>query len=71
MRFIDVLESCLGTKAQKVLRPMQPGNVISTHADVGALQRETGFCPGTPLEVGIGRMVDWYRSYYGHADSPP
>ena len=69
MRFIDVLESCLGTKAQKVLRPIQPGDVIATHADVGDLERDTGYRPCTPLEVGIGRMVDWYRAYYGPGDS--
>ena len=65
MRFIDVLESSLGTRAQRALRPIQPGDVIATHADVGDLERDTGYRPVTPLEIGVARMVDWYRSYYG------
>lgn len=48
---------------------MQAGDVQATYADVEALAEVTGFAPSTPLEVGIGRFVDWYRDYYGVA--PP
>lgn len=62
--FIDTLEKALGKKAIRELLPMQPGDVESTWADVDDLARVTGFTPATPLAVGIGRFVDWYREYY-------
>ncbi len=65
MRFIEILEECLGKKAQKNFLPMQAGDVPATYADVDDLIRDTGFAPDTPIEVGITRFVDWYRSYYG------
>jgi len=65
MRFIAAIEQALGRKAKKNLLPMQPGDVPATCADVDDLQRDVGFCPDTPIEEGIGRFVDWYRSYYG------
>jgi UDP-glucuronate 4-epimerase len=65
LRFIAVLEECLARKAEKVLLPMQPGDVPETFADVDDLTRDTGFAPATPIEVGIARFAEWYRSYYG------
>lgn len=62
--FIEVLESALGRKAHKEFLPMQPGDVPATFADVEALARDVGYRPSTPIEVGIQRFVDWYRSYY-------
>lgn len=64
-KFIDVLEQCLGRKAERRLLPMQPGDVPATYADVDALVRDVGFRPATPIEEGIRRFTDWYRSYYG------
>ena len=65
MRMIEILEEKLGRKADKNLLPMQPGDVPSTYADVADLVRDVDFKPSTPLDVGIGRFVDWYRGYYG------
>jgi len=65
LRFIEVIEAALGKSAQKVLLPMQPGDVPITYADVDDLMRDVGFQPSTPIEVGIQRFVDWYRQYYG------
>ncbi len=64
MRCIEVLESCLGKKAEVEFMPMQPGDVAATFADTTALHDAVGFHPDTPLEVGLARFVDWYRSYY-------
>jgi UDP-glucuronate 4-epimerase len=64
MRFIEVLEECLGVKAVKNLLPIQPGDVPATYADVDDLSRDVGFKPSTPIEEGINRFVSWYRSYY-------
>ncbi|MBD9468330.1 NAD-dependent epimerase [Pseudoxanthomonas sp. PXM01] len=64
LRYIEVLEDCLGRKAEKRLLPMQPGDVPDTEADVEALRRDTGYSPSTPIETGIRRFVDWYRDYY-------
>jgi len=64
LRFIEVLENCLGLKAIKNLLPMQPGDVPATCADVDDLARDVGFRPATPIETGVARFVEWYRSYY-------
>ena len=64
LRFVEVLESCLGISAKKNLLPMQPGDVFSTYADVEDLAQDTGFRPSTSIETGIQRFVEWYRSFY-------
>jgi UDP-glucuronate 4-epimerase len=64
-RFIEVLEECLGKKAEKNLLPMQPGEVLVTYADVADLAGAVGFRPDTSIEEGIARFVEWYREYYG------
>lgn len=63
--FIATIERAVGRKAVRNELPMQPGDVLATYADVSDLQEAVGFAPSTPLEVGIGRFVEWYRSYYG------
>lgn len=64
MRYIGVLEDCLGKKAVLEMLPMQPGDVPATYADTTALENDVGFRPDTPVEVGIARFVQWYRAYY-------
>lgn len=64
LRYIEVLEQCLGKKAQMNLLPLQPGDVPDTYADVEALVTDVGYRPDTPLEQGVANFVDWYRSYY-------
>ena len=64
-RYIEVLETCLGRKAKRNLLPLQPGDVPDTLADVGALARDFGYRPDTPVEVGVRRFVDWYKAFYG------
>ncbi len=64
MRYIHVLEDCLGKKAIMEMLPMQPGDVPATYADVSALGNDVGFRPDTPVEVGIARFVEWYKQYY-------
>jgi len=65
MHFIEVLENCLGRKAQKEFLPMQNGDVPATYADVADLVRDVGFKPSTTIEEGLRKFVDWYRQYYG------
>jgi UDP-glucuronate 4-epimerase len=64
IRYIEVLEDCLGKKAIKNMLPLQPGDVPDTFADVDDLVRDVGYKPATPVEVGIRRFVDWYLEYY-------
>ena len=64
MHFIEALEAALGKKASKNMLPMQPGDVPETYADIDDLEKDTGFKPNTPIEVGISRFIEWYRSYY-------
>ncbi|MBD2840075.1 NAD-dependent epimerase [Pseudomonas sp. JM0905a] len=63
--FVGCIESATGVEAIKQMKPMQPGDVPQTWADVSSLARRTGFRPGTPLREGVGRFVDWYRTFYG------
>jgi UDP-glucuronate 4-epimerase len=65
LRYIELIETCVGVKAEKNLLPMQPGDVAETYADVDALMRDVGYKPGTRIEDGVARFVDWYREYYG------
>ena len=64
LRFIRVIEECTGHKAQMNLRPAQPGDVLTTYADVSDLTRDTGFQPSTTIEAGLQQFVTWYRDYY-------
>jgi UDP-glucuronate 4-epimerase len=64
LRFIEVLEQCLGREAQKNFLPLQPGDVPDTCADVEALVRNVGYRPGTQIEEGVSRFVEWYLGYY-------
>ncbi len=64
MSFIEAIESALGRKAQKNLMPLQDGDVPATFADVSALEQWTGFRPATTVDQGVGRFVDWYRTYF-------
>lgn len=65
MDMIAALEGCLGREAEKNMLPMQPGDVPATYADASDLMRAVDYRPDTPIEVGIQRFVDWYRTYYG------
>ncbi len=64
MRYIEVLEECLGKKAQMNMLPLQPGDVPATYANVDTLVHDVGYKPNTNVEVGIARFIEWYREYY-------
>ena len=64
MRYIEVLEDCLGKKAEKNLLPLQPGDVPDTYADVTDLVKAVDYKPATTVEDGVAAFVDWYREYY-------
>jgi len=63
--YIDVLEGCLGRKAEMVMLPLQPGDVPDTYADASELSAATGYRPATSVQVGVSKFVDWYLDYYG------
>ncbi|NLC71851.1 MAG: NAD-dependent epimerase [Desulfuromonadaceae bacterium] len=65
MDLIGSLEKNLGRTADKIMLPLQPGDVPATYADVDDLIRDIGFKPATPIDTGIARFVDWYRAYFG------
>ena len=62
--FITTIEQAMGVAAIRDYKPMQPGDVVATYADVSALHEWTGLRPGTSLQSGIARFVDWYRGYF-------
>jgi len=63
--FIGCIEDTLGKKAEKRLLPLQDGDVPETYANTDALNDWVGFVPGTTIQTGIARFVEWYRGYYG------
>lgn len=64
MDFIHTLENLIGKKATIEFLPMQPGDVKETYADITDLQKAAGFSPATPLEIGLGHFVNWYKKYH-------
>jgi UDP-glucuronate 4-epimerase len=62
--FIATIETLMGKKAQKNFLPMQPGDVITTYANIEELMTDIGFAPATPIAQGLANFVHWYQSYY-------
>ncbi|MBQ3389064.1 MAG: GDP-mannose 4,6-dehydratase [Thermoguttaceae bacterium] len=60
--FVEVLEEKIGRKAQIEYLPLQPGDVMRTCADITAIQNDFGFVPQTPIEVGLEKFIDWFKS---------
>jgi len=67
LRYIEVLEECLGRKAERIMKPLQLGDVPDTFANVDELIADVGYKPDTPVEVGVRNFVDWFKGYYGHS----
>jgi len=65
LRYIEVLEQCLGRKATMEMLPLQAGDVPDTEADMSALAAAVGYSPKVPVEEGVANFVRWYRDYYG------
>jgi UDP-glucuronate 4-epimerase len=65
MEFIAAIESACGREAEKIMLPMQPGDVPATWADTALIEELTGYAPKVPVAEGVQRFVDWYREYYG------
>jgi len=64
LEFIGALERALGRRARKRFLPLQPGDLVATHADVEDFWEFTGFRPATPIEKGLAKFAEWYRQYY-------
>jgi UDP-glucuronate 4-epimerase len=62
--FITVIEQSLGKKAQIDFRPMQPGDVKETFADISETTRLTGYQPATSITDGLPKFIEWYKGYY-------
>ena len=64
LRYIEVLEDCLGSKANMEMLPLQAGDVPDTEADVSELIRAVDYRPKVSVEEGVRNFVEWYRGYY-------
>ncbi len=64
LRYIEVLEQCLGRKANMQMLPLQAGDVPDTEADVSDLIAATGYRPTVAVEQGVANFVGWYQAYY-------
>ena len=65
LRYIEVLEECLGRRATLQLLPLQAGDVPATEADCSDLARDMDYAPRTTVEEGVAKFVEWYCRYYG------
>jgi len=66
LRYIEVLEDCLGRKAERIMKPLQLGDVPDTFANVDELIADVGYKPDTPIETGVRNFVDWFVRYYNY-----
>lgn len=66
MDYIGAIEDALGIEAEKIMDPMQPGDVKETFADIEASRRDLGFEPSTSIQEGIPKFVEWYRRFHGN-----
>lgn len=64
MRYIEIIEECVGKKAEMNMLPLQPGDVPATYADVDALIKDVDYKPSTSIEQGVANFVEWYRDFY-------
>jgi UDP-glucuronate 4-epimerase len=64
MEYISAIETHLGKTAEKIFLPMQPGDVPRTEADVSDLIEDMGYKPETPVEIGIGKFLKWYQTFF-------
>jgi UDP-glucuronate 4-epimerase len=64
--YVETLERHIGKKAITELAPLQPGDVVTTYADVEDLEKDIGYRPSTSIDEGVGKFIDWYRDYYRH-----
>lgn len=64
LKFLSILETLVDRKAERILAPMQPGDVKETYADITAIERDLGFVPRTSLEEGLAQFVVWFRAFY-------
>lgn len=63
MDFIAEIENNLGRKAEKIMMPMQPGDVSRTWADTTKLETEIGYKPKVTLHEGIKNFIEWFKDY--------
>jgi UDP-glucuronate 4-epimerase len=68
--FIEIIENKMGKTAEKVLLPIQPGDVLKTWADTTELNKDYGYSPKTPIKIGLEQFVNWYKWYYGLDQNP-
>ena len=62
--FIEIIEEFLDKKINKKFLPLQPGDVISTFADIDDLRRDFNFEPSTPVKEGVINFLRWYKDFY-------
>ncbi len=62
--FIAVIETEFGRSALKIEKPLQPGDIPETYADIASSQADLGFEPRTNIQDGLKKFVAWYKSYY-------
>ncbi len=65
MDYVSAVEKACGKEGKKEFLPMQPGDVVSTSADISKAKKKLGYAPKTRITEGVPKFVTWYREYYG------
>ena len=65
LRVIEIIEAECGRAAERIMLPMQPGDVAKTYADIDAISGDLGYAPTTSIDVGVPNFVRWYRDFHG------
>ena len=63
LRYVELIEQCLGKTAIRNLLPKQPGDVEASLADIEPIHQAVGWAPSTPVEVGIPRFIEWFNEW--------
>lgn len=61
--FVEAVEEAIGKKGKRIYKPMQPGDVVSTYANVESLFEYIDFKPETDIKEGVKKFVDFYLDY--------
>jgi UDP-glucuronate 4-epimerase len=65
LKVISIIEEACGRRAVLDMQPMQPGDVPRTFADISETERDLGWQPTTPVEIGFPQFVSWFKDYHG------
>ena len=62
--FIEIIEDYLDIEIKKIFKPIQPGDVPATYADINDISDDFNFSPKTSVKEGVTNFLKWYTEFY-------